>query len=842
MTFPILGGNGAVAGYQIDNSLRFNDNDSPTLTRTPSTTNRRTWTFSGWIKRGNIGLGNTSFFGVGQSGYEAGCHLLSDSLEVYNYDADGGGYTLQLKTNRLFRDVSAWYHIVFAVDTTQSTSTDRVKLYINGVQETSFSSSVYPSQNHDTMVNFSSRNFIIGNIASASAYWDGYIGEYNFIDGQQLSPTDFGEFDTDSGIWKPKQFSGSYGTNGFYLDFENSGSLGADQSGNGNNFTPTNLASTDQTTDTPTNNFATLNPLIRNRYSNSKEPEEGNCAIYFTDTDGNIGKEFSTFGVTSGKWYWEVKMPVVARAMVGVGYMQEMSAFTNAFYNNNPSKGFALAYNGSLQYDNTSTTYGSSFSNNDILQVALDMDNHLCWFGLNGTWQNSATQSEIENSTATNDATTKMGTQQNLNSGESVFAFVSDPSSTGQASFEMNFGNPPFSISSGNSDGNGYGNFEYAPPSGYLALCTQNLATELSPTINDGSAYFQSTPYTGNGSDGYAITNSGYSDLQPDFVWIKKRNSTSQHVLTDSTRGVTKQLFSSTTQSEQTSTEFLTSFDSDGFTTNNNSTGTDTGDTNIANGDTYVAWNWKANGGTTSSNTDGSITSTVQANTTAGFSIVTYTGNATAGATIGHGLGKKPDMIWVKSRSLSTDWLILHQAYEGTSAENMRLNTMALASADSQASSGWYRTAPTSSVFYVGNGVAGDYTSSTNQSGATHVAYCFADIEGYSKFGSYTGNGSTDGTFIYTGFRPAFVMTKRTNNISPWNMKDTKRPGYNDTDDSLFADSNAAEDTRGFDILSNGFKLRNSGTEMNGGGSSYIYMAFAENPFVSSSGVPVVAR
>ena len=471
MVLPIVGGNES-KGYEISNSLRFNDADSPHLTRTPSSSgNRRTWTMSCWFKKCEDSLNHTLFSTTGTQDIR---FASNERLLVY------GESKSIFNTNRLFRDPSAWYHIVVACDTTQSTASNRVKLYVNGTQETDFETNSQPSQNYDWNFNHTVEQGIGERVSTGGLNPHGYLADFHWIDGQQLDPTYFGETN-DNGVWIPKKYTGTYGTNGFFMEFQqtgtsaNSSGIGADTSGNDNHLTPANLTATDITEDTPTNNFATFNPLIRNRYSNSKEPIEGNCAIRFTDTNGNIGKEFSTFGVNSGKWYWEVKVPVVARAYVGVGYMQEMAAFTNPFYDNNPSKGFALNYNGQLEYDSTSTSYGSSLSNNDIVQIALDMDNHLCWFGINGTWQNSATQSEIENSTASNDATTKMGTQQNLNSGEFVFAFVSDPSNSGMASFDINFGNPTFSISSSNNDGK-YGNFEYAVPSGYYALCTKRLA------------------------------------------------------------------------------------------------------------------------------------------------------------------------------------------------------------------------------------------------------------------------------------------------------------------------------------------------------------------------------
>ena len=346
------------------------------------------------------------------------------------------------------------------------------------------------------------------------------------------------------------------------------------------------------------------------------------------------------------------------------------------------------------------------------------------------------------------------------------------------------------------------------------------------------SDFFNTVLYTGNGtaigSGGQSITGVGF---QPDWVWTKARSQPHSHTLYDSSRGVQKPLVTNSTASESTETEGLDSFDSDGFTTGNK-------DNSGQSGTTYASWHWKANGGTTSSNTDGSITSTVQANTTAGFSVVTWTGNATASATVGHGLGVAPEVVIIKNRSDNESWWVGHQGAGSIGdGKYLLLNST---NAVGTNNTSFCNANPTTTTIKVGGSTSAD--NAINGSGDNMLAYCFAEIKGYSKFGSYTGNGSTNGTYVYTGFRPAFVMTKRTNAIGPWNMKDTKRPGYNDTDDSLFADSSAAEDTRGFDILSNGFKLRNSGTEMNGGGSTYIYMAFAEFPVVGSNGLPATAR
>ena len=339
------------------------------------------------------------------------------------------------------------------------------------------------------------------------------------------------------------------------------------------------------------------------------------------------------------------------------------------------------------------------------------------------------------------------------------------------------------------------------------------------------SDFFNTVLYTGNGST-QSITGAGF---QPDWTWIKERSSTSGHEVYDSTRGATKLLSPNTTDAEGTNVNALTSFDSDGFSVGS-------GGAVNENGQTYVGWNWKADGGTTSSNSDGSITSTVQANTTAGFSIVTYSGNGSTG-TVGHGLGAVPKLYIVKRRN-DAGWSWYTYSVHKGAGHTLYLNSTSAGDVDTTV---WQNTSPTSDVFYVGA------RDGVNGSGGNMVAYCFAEIEGYSKFGSYTGNGSTDGTFVYTGFRPAFLMIKRTDSTNNWNMFDSKRDIDNQVGNVLYANLPDAEQddslhSSGNDFLSNGFKLRETGNAINGSGASYIYMAFAENPFVSSTGIPVVAR
>ena len=353
-------------------------------------------------------------------------------------------------------------------------------------------------------------------------------------------------------------------------------------------------------------------------------------------------------------------------------------------------------------------------------------------------------------------------------------------------------------------------------------------------TIDDPSEHFHTRLYSGNGSTQSITNNANAGNFKPDWLWIKERTSTSNHFLFDSNRGVGKYLHSNSNSSEGNDVH-QTSFDTNGF-----GIGQQNG-TN-ENSQTYVAWQWKCNGGTTASNSNGSITSTVQVNDTAGFSIVLYTGNETDNATIGHGLSAAPDVVIVKNRESSREWMFGHQAYvDGGNTENLRWNsTGAVASASSEAGSGWSRTAFGSSVFTVGDGQDGDYTEGTNNGTDDHVAYCFREVKGYSKFGSYTGNNSTDGVFVYTGFKPAWLMVKKTDGSANWDIT-TAAISQNQIDERLRANLSNAEESSGYvDFLSNGFKMRNTNGSQNNG--SYIYMAFAEHPFVSSKGVPVTAR
>ena len=1130
----------SATAYEIEQSLRFNDDDSPSLTWTPSSAgNRKTWTWSGWFKRGNVNSSATrgQLFSVYSDGSNYTFIAFDDGGGGYDriraYSLSGGSVQYDLESNAQYRDVSGWYHLVVSIDTTQGTSSNRVKVYINGEQVTAWSSSTYPSQNVDTFVNatYSHRLSQMNN----ASYFDGYLAEVNFIDGQALAATDFGE--TKKDVWVPKAYSGSYGTNGFYLPFKQdyqvegfstvtwdgngassryiggvgfqpdfiwakarsrtgnhylmdavrgsgtgtlkvlnsddrigeqtntsggstsfgvytsfdtdgftvangsssnvnvnnsgdsyvawcwdmggssvsntngsvtstvranptygqsivsftgtgsvltvghglsqapeviivknrditsntpndgnwrsyfkyltpsspenykinlndnssatsgianwnntaptstvftvgtewelnqngqkaiaycfhsvtgyskfgsymgTGSAGSptittgfkpawvmikrtdtsgynwhiydntrspygnldnvlypnisgaeedgndlisitdtsftiqvadrstntsggayiymafadkreyaywlDQSGNDNNFTSNNLTESDISVDSPTNNFATLNPLS---VPNSPSRTFSESNLKFTATTDNAKALGTILLPTSGKWYWEaLQLGGTIYADIGVADAAQ----------NNETTGRISYRNDGQKRDETGsrTSYGASYQSGDIIGVAFDADADTLTFYKNNTSQGTAF--------------TGMSGRSDNGLVPFVQAYTTTP-------FAFNFGQDSSFASNkapqGNQDSNGIGDFYYTPPTGYLALCNENLPEDDTFELLKGeqpSDHFNTVLYTGNDLASQSITGVGF---QPDFTWIKERDSTSHHFLMDAVRGATKFLQSSTTNAEVDNSDVLQSFDSDGFTVGTS------GGTNANN--TYVAWNWKA-GGTPVSNTDGSITSSVSANTTAGFSIVSFTSNNQAD-TIGHGLSSAPDMIILKNRDSAYNWSVYHSS-QGNTGRGVLNNT------DSwyDFSGFWNNTTPTSTVFSIGSHI--EFGGSTGNM----IAYCWHSVPGFSKFGSYQGNSSTNGPFVYTGFRPAFVMVKSTTSTHDWVMEDNTRSNYNPADEYVIANDSQVESSNTYnmtDFLSNGFKLRDTQNGMNGT-NTYIYIAFAENPF-----------
>ena len=782
-------------GYTIDQSLRFNDDDTAYLSRTPSSAgNRKTWTFSCWIKRG--ALGNKTIFSAGDNGdvtsmcvikFNAG---FSNGVEFIDVTLGGGASAKYYRPLPAYRDSSAWYHLVVAVDTTQSTESNRVKLYMNGVAPTDFVTGypTYPAQNTEYHINNTKPHFIGGySYEIAANPFDGYLSEVNLIDGQQLDPSYFGETGT-YGEWKPIEYTGTYGTNGFYLDFD--GTYYNDKSGNGNNWTANNLASTDVVLDSPTNNFCTLNPLSHIGSTADHSFLEGNLKItastpgYGRMVNGSFGipkdtKAYFEFCLLSSGYGFEVG---IDDGVSAVNYSGDNDGGRSQLSSN------TRAYIGDARkiVGTTTSSYGSTWTTvGDIIGVAVDRVNDTIQFYTN----NNAEGTFSISSTA------------------DCYPLVASWSNG--SSFASNFGQDSSfagnKTAQGNTDDNSIGDFYYTPPSGYLALCTANLPD---PAVIP-SEHFNTVLYTGNDST-QSITGVGF---QPDFLWIKARSATQHHALSNAITGAGKHLASSLTRAEVTSASGsdLTSFDSDGF-----SLGSSNYDQFNYPSTTYVAWNWKANGSGVS-NTNGTITSTVSANQDAGFSIVSWNQGASNPSTIGHGLSQTPELIIVKNREYTNSWNVYTSVLGAT--KKLYLNgTQA-----STTSSVWNNTAPTSSVFTLSETTNDDY-----------IAYCFHSVDGFSKVGSYIGNGSTDGTFVYTGFRPAYILLKNTTSAYGWYIHDTQRNPYNVSYKCLFPLGNYAESTSieyYLDINSNGFKLRSDNIRHNGSGETYIYIAFAKNPF-----------
>ena len=776
-------------GYFLTRSLRLRQSATAYLGRTfTNTGNRQIWTWSGWVKRG--ALSNGTLFGADGSNY-AFIYFNNDSLDC------GEVVTTQQwrrMTTQVFRDPSAWYHVVFAFDSTQATAGNRIKLYVNGTQVTAFSTSADPTLNYNSIVNTTIAHSI-GSFAAPTrqAYLDGYLTEVNFIDGQALTPSSFGSTNALTGVWQPARYTGSYGTNGFYLPFTDNSALttssnvglGRDYSGNGNYWTTNNISITagvtyDSMTDVPTltsataANFAVLNP-IGVPYSTGTA-SGGN--LNWTGASAADKGMAATISMSSGKWYWECV--ITATAAGGSSYAG--IAKTAGSSDTNANKIYIRGDGYLIKYG-TSTGPYTTFTTGDIVGIAYDYSAQTLSFYKNNTLNVTVTGVNLE---------------PNL-------PWVGGYTTT--ESWSINFGQRPFS---------------YTPPTGFVALNTYNLPTS---TIVKGNTVMDATLWTGNSST-QSIVNA--APFKPDFVWIKNRTGANNHALFDSVRGATLRLYSDSTIAEQTEATTLTAFNSNGFSVSSS------GAVN-ASANNYVGWQWQAGQGSSSSNTNGTITSTVSVNASAGFSVVTYTGTGGASATVGHGLGVTPSLIIVKERSSNVSgwnaWTVYHSSIGATG--NLVLNTTA---ATNTAIYAWNNTAPTSSVFTIAYsaGAGVNYTSN-------YVAYCWTPIAGYSAFGSYTGNGSADGPFVYLGFRPKFVMIKVTSAAQPWIIIDTARNTYNVAGDYLMADSSSAENAlspistaTALDILSNGFKLRNNASSSgytNASSATYIYMAFAENPF-----------
>ena len=806
-------------GYEIDQSIRFNDDDTPYLQRTPgsgSVGNDHTFTVSFWIKRGSdisssdtqegiIGAGDGANIGGDVTKHDS-IGFFNDTIQVFTF---GGNSTYtNLRSTAVFRDPTSWYHIVVRYDDTQSTDTNRVRIYVNGVQVTVFSPATYPNQNSGTSFNTALLQRVGANTIATTRNIDGYLAEIVMIDGTSLGPTSFGEYN-DAGVWIPIDVSGlTYGTNGFRLKGQDSSALGDDTSGNGNDFASSGLAANDQVSDTPTNNWCTMNPLAFD--TSQITLSDGNLTLAWNTPNGNGGTTaLSTFDISKhGKSYWEF-----SAANGSVNYSVGICTNTSVWRKPRTQDAFAeLRYGVSdastaemqvLSGDGSIDSTGVlAITGSEVGMMAFDPATGKLWVGQDGTFFNSGDPAggTDEQGTFTGDNNT------------GIYVNVRDFSSAEVGAVTFNFGQSGFA---------------HTPPTGYTALNSDNAS---SVAIEDGSEYFHTQLYTGTGSSGLEITNDANAgDFKPDWFWVSPRSNGDNNVMLDVARGVTSRLKVNDSDAQDTDGTALFTFETDGFHV-------DSTDVNF-NGDgrTYVAWQWKTQGGAGSSNTDGSInTTTTSVNTTAGFSISTYAGTG-ANATIGHGLGLVPEMMLIKNRDQGDKWAVYHAGNTSAPATDYLVLNERDATADE--ATAWNDTAPTSSVFSVGS------ASFVNASSENFVAYVFAPVEGYSKFGSYIGNGNAYGPMVNVGFQPAFLLLKSTGD-NKWIMKDTKRDTFNPSSLSLVANNSEAElsDDSLIDINSNGFKLRTTGSGVNSDGVTYIYMAFAENPFVGDGVAPATAR
>jgi len=797
-------------------SLRMQD---ARLTRTPSSTgDPKKWTFSAWLKRTSLGQSYIFAGSPLSSGYDGIAAIYfngSDQLHTY-YDTSGSNpYGAVDDGSRVYRDLGSWYHLCWAVDAANTIH----KIWINNVL-VSTNTGRYPP-NFTYGLNNAGDQMVIGDgswDSYGSPNFNGYMAEINYLDGQYLEPDSFTE--TKEGVLIPlKDPSLTYGTNGFRLQFlatgtsADSSGIGADTSGQGNHYAVTSLAAGDVVLDNPENNFAILNKLIDPGQRASATYSEGN--LQYTSSD-SYDTAISTIGVNSGKYYFESRFNSNGFQLIGL----RQDPFTQkSTYIGQNSANSGIAYSRAISsvVNSTAGTTSSvgSASSGDIAQVAFDADNGYVWFGINNTYYGTV------------DSSTGRFTLDGFVSGKDLFPAVGYRDSQ-----TLNFGQDGSfanALTGGDvgtaTDGNGKGAFKYAPPSGYLALCSANLPdVTIGPdSTTQADDHFDTILRVGHGTSGGSTP----ANFKADWIWEKVRNSAYSHYLIDSSRGIvdgsTQVLITNTTNLETTGNWYKPPTSSSlEFNTND-----------WASSFNLVDWIWKANGGTTTTNDAsstgvGTIDSVFQANTTSGFSIVTYTGTGSAG-TVKHGLSVAPSLVIIKSRTGASvpNWVI-GQDISGFTGQ-LYFDTGAF----STNSGSFNNTAPTTSVVSIGT------DSTVNQSTATYVMYCFANVEGFSRVGSYIGNGNADGTFVFTGFRPAFLLIKSTgSSTNGWYIYDNKRLNYGSlVDGQLYANLANAEDdgNRDLDFLSNGFKPRLTDTNVNASGTTFVYLAFAEQPFKFSN-------
>jgi hypothetical protein len=737
----------------VKNSVYLAASDSEHFVRTFGTpTDQSVFTFSFWTKRTNLYSTNVVM------------RAASNNEIIFN-GSDKLVLTLNstnvITTTRVFRDVAAWYHFVWVANGTSHT------IYLNGVNIATGTGSNPAFNASGNNHRLGRRNFI---------YYDGYFSEVHWVDGQALSPTDFGEFDTDN-IWQAKEYTGTYGNNGFYLDFSDSAALGTDNSGNGNDWTPANVDATNQTTDSPDNNYCLFNQIALT----DTNILVGNGNLEILANTSTARRKATTICFSSGKWYAEFNITVATGGDIYIGIMQTSDTDESGrLGDNGGTQGFtSYGYrsNGSKRTNNTDSSYGAAYTQGDIIGVAIDLDAGNLVFYKNGVSQGTA------------------------------FTGI-----TGTWMFAVSFNNQAGNRIRANFGSQG---FDYNIPVGHGILYTQDLPT---PTFANGNEVMDAKLWNGNNSSSQTISGLNYS---PDIVWIKGRNITTNHVIYDTERGANNQLIVNSTPNETTVTSGLTSFTSDGFVLSSGN------DVNGIATNTYVGWSWDS-GSSGVTNTDGTITSTVRTNTTAGISTVLYTGNGNSSATVGHGLGVAPAFMIVKRRNGSTTarWNVYHTGLGAT--QYIELNEV---NGASSATNRWQDTEPDSTVFTLGA------SNQVNDNNDDYVAYLWTPIQGYSTIGTFEGSRSgNDAAFVGLEFTPKWILIKNSDSSSNWVLYDTERDPVNlafaelHTNDTTIESSSTANS---LDFLSNGFKCRDTSnvSDINTDKQLMIYIAFAENPF-----------
>jgi hypothetical protein len=788
----------ALGGSIIERCLRFNgqnESTAPQLRRTGTTTSS-SFSIAMWAKLSRVSDQYKMFFSIGQENDANAAWVAVQDGQNMGFQGGNGTYTT---ISSVFRDPTSWFHFLISVNSNNFT------VYIDG---TSVQTGTMRSL--DTSTN----GIRIGANYGSYYPWNGYLADVYLIDGQAKAPTDFGYTESQTGIWRPKKYTGTFGTGGAHLEFKDFSSvaaLGKDTSGNGNDFTPTtdgfNVSAgtgNDSFPYSPSNTFPTFHNLFSlNQQGGVVTYSEGDLKIQTSASFSDYRRypfamSSPYFAVNSGKWYVEFLNASSACAFGVTNIGQLDYTVSNNPYGASASTSFIYTNTGEIRRDDSNLTSQASYGDGDVIGVALDLDNMKLYFHKNGTYINSANPNTGTNGYDLNSLPTAP-----INTGG--FIFQAGSNGVSNITAHVNFGQRAFS---------------HSIPTGFKILNLQNLPKPNAPIIRP-QRHFDTVLYTGNAGT-QKITG---LEFKPDMIWFKSRTSTSTNGIADSVRGRSKLFYPDTNQAEETSstTRDLVSFDDGGFTLGNPERLSSTNGSGLS----IVAWCWKA-GGAAVTNNDGSVTTTVSANPEAGFSIVDYNGGGN-GSTMGHGLGKVPAWILVKKRDSDSPgnargWAVYHQSLAADKA--LRLNS----TGSELSEANFFREDLMSTTVF---GVNSDYD--TGYSGDDYMAYVWAEIPGYSKFGVYYGDNNSDGPYVYLGFRPAWVMIKNPDASSQeWYILDSKRDTDNPVGQYLSASSSAAEATYVFyDFLSDGFKLRNTGNAQNPDGQRIVYMAFAEQTGVT---------